>query len=52
MDILITSASRPKCLKAEMEHFLKNVQYDGTFHFHLHEDVVPTMEKGSKELVS
>ena len=50
MDVLITSASRPKSLKTEIECFLKHVKYSGEFRFHLHEDVVPGMVEQSIEL--
>lgn len=52
MDVLITSASRPKNLKSEIVCFLKHVKYSGEFNFHLHEDVVPGMESQSGELSS
>jgi hypothetical protein len=52
VDILITSASRPKSLKSEIIAFKEHIKFNGNFRFHLHEDVVPEMEEESKELVN
>lgn len=49
IDILITSASRPECMKKSMESFLKYIQYSGEFRWILHEDVV--LKKESREIL-
>ena len=51
MDVLITSASRDKCLKSEIETFKKHVICSQEFDFHLHEDCVPGLEDSYEETV-
>ena len=50
IDILITSASRPKSIKTEIETFKEMVNFNGEMNFHLHEDRVPGMERDSEIL--
>jgi hypothetical protein len=51
MDVLITSASRDKCIKSEIKAFNKHVKCKEGFDFHLHEDCVPGMENSSFETI-
>lgn len=51
IDILITSASRPKSLREEIETFIAATDPHIKKDFYLHEDVVPKMEKDSEKLV-
>lgn len=50
MDILVTSASRPECLKLGIES-LGYLYCNEGFSIHLHEDVVPGKEQQSSKLI-
>lgn len=50
IDFIITSASRIEMIKC-VKSFMKKVIFSGKFNMYLHEDVVPGMERESKELV-